>query len=140
MIPVFRRFSQADVPTAPNWIAYIFSPLNTFCEQVVQALTKNLVIGENVQGMKYTFSFTTGTPPGPGFGIFTPMKFLYTGGGRPDCLIIGNISRADGVPLQWSVPQITWDLNLNTNPYTINITNIGNLDANVRYTVTVVVL
>ena len=141
MIPVFRRFSQADVPTAPNWIAYIFSPLNTFCEQVVQVLTKNLVIGENVQGMKYTFSFTTGIPPGGiGSGVFPPVKFLYTGGGQPTCVIIGQITEEGGLGPILSAPAIAWNLNINTNPYTINITHIGSLDISKKYTVTVVVL
>ena len=141
MIPVFRRFSQADVPTAPNWINAIFNPLNVFCEQVVQALTKNLVIGENVQGMKYTFTFTTGVPPGGGGeGVFTPIKFQYTGGGRPSCLMLGQITNSTSSLISYSMPSIEWNLDVNTNPYTINITNMHSLNQNVRYTATVVVL
>lgn len=139
MIPVFRRFTQSDVPTAPNWINYIFNPLNTFCEQVVQALTKNLVIGENVQGMKYTFSFTTTNVPLQPFGAFSPVKFQYTGGGQPTCVLLGQIVGSNGVPLI-TTPAITWNLNINTNPYTVNITNIGGLAPDVRYTVNLVVL
>jgi hypothetical protein len=140
MIPVFRRFTQGDVPTAPNWINYIFNPLNTFCEQVVQALTKNLVIGENVQGMKYTFTFTTGVPSGGlGEGVFLPVKFQYTGGGKPSCLMLGQLTNNMGSVLL-SSPIIEWNLDVNTNPYTINITNIHNLDQNIKYTATVVVL
>jgi len=61
MLPTFRRFTQSDIPSAPNWISNVFGPLNTFCEQTVQVLNRNLIIGENVQGQKFTASVTTDT-------------------------------------------------------------------------------
>lgn len=135
MIPVFRRFTASDVPTAPNWISYIFNPLNVFCEQVVQALTKNLVIGENVQGMKYSVTFTTDANYLT--GSFLPIKFQYTGGGQPNCLLIG---QCVGLTTTTQIPYASWSLNQNTNPYTININYIAGLAASTKYTVTVVVL
>ena len=38
MLPVFRRFSKADMPTAPNWIINLINPLNKFCEGTVNLL------------------------------------------------------------------------------------------------------
>lgn len=133
MLPVFRRFTSSDVPTAPNWINYIFNPLNIFCEQTVQALNKNLVIGENVQGQKYSYTFTT--DPLYVAGTFQTIKLQYTGGGTPNCLMIGQVS---GVLL--ATPYVSWNLNLNTNPYTINITSISGLTGSQKYTINFVVL
>ena len=134
-LPVFRRFSQQDVPTAPNWIAAIFNPLNVFCEQTVQALNKNLTIGENVQGQKFSTSFTT-LPD----ASFLPINFNYTGGGQPNCCLIGQISRPDGIPIVNSTTITSWTLNINTRPALVTITAIGNLVPNTKYNLTVVVL
>ena len=138
-VPVFRRFSQADVPTAPNWLGTIFSPLNVFCEQTVQLFNKGLVIGQNVQGMKFStvytapFSYLSSN-------VFTPITFQYTGGGQPNCCMIGNISRVDGLPIQVAVGITSWLLNQNTNPYTVTINFIAGLSDNIKYNITFVVL
>ena len=58
-LPVFRRFSIADIPSAPSWLESVFPPLNLFCEGTINALTKNLVIGQNVQGGKYSTQIKT---------------------------------------------------------------------------------
>jgi hypothetical protein len=137
MLPVFRRFSQADVPTAPNWITNIFGPLNTFCEQTVQTLNKNLIIGQNVQGMKYTTSFTTLSTYST---TFTPITFQYTGGGQPNCCLIGQITRSDGAVITTPAMISNWYLNINTSPYTVTINYIAGLTANTKYNITFVVL
>lgn len=137
MIPIFRRFSQADVPSAPNWVGQIFGPLNVFCEQTVQTLNKNLVIGENVQGMKYSVSFTTLSTYAT---QFTPITFQYTGGGQPNCCMIGNIVRADGAVITTPATITNWYLNINTSPYTVTINYIAGLTASTKYNVTFVVL
>jgi len=136
-LPVFRRFSQADVPTAPNWIGNVFGPLNTFCEQVVQSLNKNLTIGQNVQGMKYTTSFTTLSSYST---TFTPITFQYTGGGQPNCCLIGQITRSDGVVITAPAMITNWYLNINTAPYTVTINYIAGLAASTKYNVTFVIL
>lgn len=136
-LPIFRRFSQADVPNAPNWIANVFGPLNTFCEQTVQLFNKNLVIGQNVQGMKYSTSFTTLSTYST---TFTPITFQYTGGGQPNCCIVGQITRADGTLITAPVGITNWFLNINTNPFTVTINYIGGLAADTKYNITFVVL
>lgn len=134
-LPTFRRFAQQDVPTAPNWIGNVFNPLNVFCEQTVQALNKNLTIGQNVQGQKFTTSLTTNSS-----AVFQPVVFNYTGGGRPDCCLIGNISRADGLSITNPITITSWNLNINTNPYTVTINSLTNLDVSVKYNVTFLVI
>jgi hypothetical protein len=133
MLPVFRRFSTADIPTAPNWINNILNPLNVFCETTVQSLNKNLVIGTNVQGQKYTTTFTTLATYA--VGDFTPITFQYTGGGQPNCLLLGNITRADGAAILLPVMVSNWMLNLNTNPFTLTVKYIAGLDPSVKYNV-----
>jgi hypothetical protein len=132
-LPVFRRFSIADYPTAPSWLAGVFNPLNIFCETTVQNLNKNLVIGQNVQGMKYSTSFTTA-------GSFTPITFAYIGGGQPDCCLIGNISKADGTIILNPVSITSWNSNINVSPTQIRVDYIAGLDASSKYNITLLVV
>jgi hypothetical protein len=133
MLPVFRRFSVADIPTAPNWITSILNPLNLFCETTVESLNKNLVIGTNVQGQKYTTSFTTLATYAA--GDFTPITFQYTGGGQPNCLLLGSITRDDGVSITTPVFISMWKANINKTPLQVQINYIAGLDPSVKYTV-----
>lgn len=137
-LPTFRRFTQQDVPTAPNWINTVFNPLNIFCEQVVQILNKNLTIGENVQGAKFTTSFTTLSNYSS--GGFTPITFTYNNGGQPNCCLIGQIANSDGTLITSPVSVTSWYLNLNTNPATVTINYIGGLTANNTYSITLLVI
>lgn len=137
MLPIFRRFSRADIPNAPNWIDNVLTPLNSFCEQTVQALNKNLVIGENVQGMKYTAEFTTLSTYAT---TFSPITYRYTGGGRPNCCMIGQISKTDGTLITTPASITDWYLNVNTSPYTVTINYIGGLSPSTKYNITLVVL
>ena len=139
LLPTFRRFTQADVPTAPNWVNAIFNPLNVFCEQTVQAFKQGLTIGENVQGMKFT---TTYTPlvTYPATADFVPITFAYTGGGRPDCCLVGQAVRADGIIQAEPLQVVNWYLNLNTNPYTVVIKYISGLQYPTKYTITFLVI
>jgi hypothetical protein len=125
-LPVFRRFSIADYPTAPSWLAGVFNPLNIFCETTVQNLNKNLVIGQNVQGMKYSTSFTT--------------LATYIGGGQPDCCLIGNISKADGTIILNPVSITSWNSNINVSPTQIRVDYIAGLDASSKYNITLLVV
>lgn len=138
ILPTFRRFSSADVPTAPNWISNIFGPLNLFCEQTVLTLNKNLLIGSNVQGQMHSTKFTTLSSYA--LGNFTPIVFQYTGGGQPSNALIGQISRSDGVMITSAVMISDWFLNINTSPATVTIRYIAGLDASKTYNVNLLVL
>ena len=128
-LPVFRRFSIADMPSAPSWINAIIGPLNIFCEQTVQNLNKNLTIGANVQGQKFSTSFTTVATYIT--GDFTPITFQYNGGGQPNCLLLGSISGGSLTPISIT----NWTLNINTSPYEVTVNYIAGLAASTRYNV-----
>lgn len=138
MLPVFRRFNQQDIPTAPNWLGYVFNSLNVFAEQVVNTLNKNLVIGENVQGQKYSVTFIT--LPTYGAGDFTPITLQYKGGGQPTCLLLGQLLNADNTPAGVVSNITNWTLNLNRNPYIITVNYISGLTPSTKYTANLVVL
>lgn len=135
MIPVFRRFAIGDFPTAPEWMTNVFGPLNVFAETTVQTLNKNLTVGENVQGQKFTTSFTTDAS-----GLITPIVFSYTGGGQPNCCLIGAISRSDGVAITNPVTITDWFLNINVSPFRATIGYITGLDPSTKYNVTFLVI
>ena len=135
MLPVFRRFAAGDFPTAPEWLSQVFGPLNTFAETTVATLNKNLSIGQNVQGLKYSTSFRT-----DGLQEFAPITFRFTSGGQPDCCLIGNITKSDGTTIVDPVAITAWNLNINTSPYTVNITRMSVLDADTQYNVTFLVI
>lgn len=138
MLPVFRRFSVGDYPTAPDWLGQMFNPLNTFAETTVQNLNKNLVIGTNVQGQKFSTSFTT--TAGYATGEFTTITFAYTGGGQPDCCLVGRINNDDGTLITDPVTVTDWFLNLNRSPFQVTIGYVAGLQPSTRYNVTFVVL
>jgi hypothetical protein len=133
-LPVFRRFSIQDVPDAPNWIEQIITPLNLFCETTVNSLNKNLTVGENVQGAVYSTTFTTLTDYTT--GTFTPIIFSYNGGGQPKSVIIGNLNRVDGELILTPFALTSWNLNINTSPFKVNIVYIAGLLPAVKYNVT----
>lgn len=138
MLPVFRRFIPSDIPNAPNWMQVILTPLNIFCEQVVATLNKNLTIGQNVQGQKYTTSFTTSAAYAT--GDFQQLTLNYTGGGQPNCIILGSIEKNDGSLILTPVTVTDWSMNINTIPMQVQINYIAGLAINTKYNITVLVL
>jgi len=101
-------------------------------------LNKVIVIGENIQGQKFTTTFTTIT--GYTSGSFQPITFNYVNQGQPNCLVIGNIYRDDGVRILTPVAITDWSLNINKSPANVNINYIAGLAANVTYHITVLAL
>lgn len=137
-LPVFRRFTVQDIPTAPNWIQNVLNPLNVFCEGTVANLNKNLTIGENVQGQK--FSTTFATPADYASGGFTPMTFLYTSNGQPNCLLIGSLTNIDGSMLLLPYSITAWSANINVSPIRISVNYIAGLTYSTKYKVTILAL
>lgn len=136
-IPVYRRFSVQDYPDSPEYLAQLFVPLNMFCEQTVQALTRNLEIGLNVQGQKYTMSFVTSSTYAA--GDFTPIKVNYNGVNTPNMCIIGRISDQSGAKILTPVSISDWFLNTNKQPFEVTINYVAGLAANSRYTMNFIV-
>ena len=137
-IPTFRRFSVADYPTAPNWLGGVFGPLNLFCEQTVSGLNKNLAIGQNVQGQKFTTTFTTLSNYTT--GGWNTINFAYNGSGAPDCLLIGNISRVDGTTILTPITITDWQLSTDTIPFQVMIKYIAGLSNSTKYNITFLAL
>lgn len=127
-----------DMPSAPNWVGSILTPLNLFCETTVATLNKNLIVGTNVQGQKY--NTTVITPASYAGGSFNQIQFVYTGGGQPNCLILGNISRVDNAAMLTPVAITDWQLNINVSPIQVSVNYIAGLDANTKYYVTFLVI
>jgi hypothetical protein len=136
MIPVFRRFNISDYPTAPDWVNPFFNSLNVFAETTTNTLRQNLILGENVQGQKFTTEINT-----DGSSLLTaPVTLNYTGGGRPTCCILGQITKADGTTIVSPVSITDWFLNLNRDPAVVTIRHIAGLAANAKYTITLLVI
>lgn len=135
MLPVFRRFAVGDYSTAPEWLGQIFNPLNTFAETTVQTLNKNLTIGQNVQGQKYSISFTSSAA-----SEITPITFQYTGGGQPDCCLLGQITKNDGTTITTPIAITDWSLNINTTPFLVTIRYLSVLEPSTKYNAVFVVL
>jgi len=147
-LPVFRRFSIQDYSKAPDWLSQFFQSLNAFCETSVNVLDKNLTIGQNVQGQKFTTNFRTSANYYPG-GEFQTLKFAYTGGGQPTCCMLGQIIKLDAPPsVQVRLPQSVldpisvtdWSMNINVSPYQLEINYVAGLENNTNYTATFIVL
>ena len=138
-VPVYRKLRTEIVPDAHPWVADIFSNLNLFGEQI-QAI---FIAGTDihlVQGQKFYTTFTT-QPDYVSNNNFTTIKFAYTGNGRPDCFLIGNISVADTNALITTSPVITSAfLSQNTSPPTVNINYISGLKNSTKYNITILVL
>lgn len=137
-LPVFRRFSVADVPDSPQWLEGMYGPLNLFCEQTVDALNKKLTIGQNIQGQKYTQQFTT--PADYLAGEFTPMIFAYSGFGQPNCCFVGQINKVGGGRILNPVSVTEWVLNINRSPFQVVVNYIAGLEPSTKYNVTLLVL
>lgn len=137
-LPVFRRFSIQDIPDPPRWLPNLLTPLNLFCEGTVTAFTKNLVIGQNVQGQKFSTSFST--PSNYSSGGFNPLLFQYSGGGQPTCLLIGAISREDGAALLNPITITDWFANINRSPIQVTVNYIAGLSTSTNYNIVLVAL
>jgi hypothetical protein len=137
-LPVFRRFNTYNVDQPPAWLDDVFDPLNTFCEQTVNLLDKNLIIGDNVQGMKYTYTFNT--LPTYTTGGFSPIIFNYTSNSQPSCAVVGKVVKSTGIPMLTAVTVSDWTVNLNKSPYQIVINYVTGLENSATYTITFLIL
>ena len=119
----------------PSWVKNLLIPLNQFNEQVYNALSHNLTIGDNVVGDFYTISFTTpstygaGSPPG-----FTNIKFIwnYSNIKAPEAVLIAQISpKSANTYITDAVGVPTWSYDSGT----ITVSYITGLAASTTYNV-----
>jgi len=88
--------------------------------------------------MKYTTTFKTNVDYL--VGVFQPITFQYTGGGQPNCCLLGNINTTNGTLIIFPVSITAWQMNINSNPFTIIINYVAGLDPETEYTATFLVL
>jgi len=138
MIPYLKRLLKGDYTEAGPWLTDLLVPLNEMFLSINTTLNKNLVIGENVQGQKFSFTFTTDAAYAT--GTFTPITFTYNGHGKPNCCLVGQVTESTGATLLTPVAVTNWQLNINKNPYQVVINYVAGLSANTTYTIQFVVL
>lgn len=85
-LPQIRKVLLEDVKSQKSWIQPLLLSLNTFMEQMVAALNKNLTIGEN----------TTGQVDDVTLAGAWPVNYSWTKSQTPVAVIVGNVVRADG--------------------------------------------
>lgn len=137
-IPAFRKLMMSTDPNAPNWMGGLYSNLNLFGEQIQSLFVSGGTINL-VQGQKFSTTFTTASDYTTN-NTFQTISFRYNGAGKPDCFIIGNISRDDGVLITTSPTITSATLNQNTSPAQVVVNYISGLADSTKYTVMILAL
>lgn len=138
-LPTIRRIVKEDISNPPVWIDQLINPLNTFMEQVYNALDRDLSIGENVRGTFRTISFTTrsdyltASPLLDGWEI---QKVQDPIGTKPTIVAIGQTTDVDSYKTITSPVGISWDY-LNG---VVRINYISGLLASKKYEVKLLIL
>lgn len=58
-LPSVKKILREDVKDAPSWISGVIDPLNSFMENVYQALNRNITFQENVRSFVKEISYKT---------------------------------------------------------------------------------
>ncbi len=144
MLPEFRRILREDLPSAPDWVNSLITPINLFFEQVYNAMNRKLTIGDNVNGMVY--QGTVSVPSNYNNGVnsnFTKLNFQYTGNTPPKSIVVGQISLVSStyVPMIHPV-SIDWSSSTSASSSStlITVNYITGLTAGSQYTITLLCL
>ena len=130
-----RRINIEDLKGAPNWVPPMVSTINLGNEDLVRAVNGRLVVGENINGLVTTVTFTT--PSDYATGGFPALQFSYTAAIRPSCLLIGSISGPSPI---LSPTSLTWSYNNSVTPNLVRVTYVAGLAASTTYTMTLLAL
>lgn len=87
--PTIRQITREALGEAPGWVDRLLQPLNTFLQQVVDAMSQNLTPGQNMAQAWVSLSFTEGTTP-------PPQQLLGLKGRPPKGVSVEGISLASG--------------------------------------------
>ena len=128
--PILRRLLVEDYQDAPPWFGRLISVLNSFMEQVVLVLNKNVSFGENIQARKFSTSFTTDATYAT--GTFTNIGFSWISRELPLVTLIASIRHDDRTQFLGSVGTPTWTY-INGN---IVVSYIPGLVAGSKYSIT----
>lgn len=100
-LPTVRRILAEKFPSL-KWMPELLDPLNSFIEQTVQALNRQLTVDQNMAG-----AFVIAEVD----GIY-PLKLQWTLKVRPKWVVVGAVARVDGVPCSISEAlQVQWSFN-----------------------------
>jgi len=128
---VQRESLQGDVPT---WIDNLLRPLNVTVSQVLQALTENLTLGDNVIGSIRQVNVITNAS-----GAISPVTipWPFFAKKQPQALLLGKIDWPSNQPALTTQVQIS---NWTTSDQGVRILTVLGLPANSTFTLSVVIL
>lgn len=80
-LPQTKKILREDVKDAPAWISGIIEPVNSFMENVYQALNKNITFAENIQSFikELTYKTTSSYPVEEDVEFTNELKVKATG-------------------------------------------------------------
>jgi hypothetical protein len=93
-LPTITRLLMADYLSQQSWIGPLLLNLNTFFDNIINALNKSLTIADNTTGDVPVLTLQV-TP-----SAAAPVSLNWTKTNRPTALLVGNVQRYVGNPLQ----------------------------------------
>ena len=128
-VPILQQYNRADFPDAPDWITKLLYPLQLFQSFVVQALTSQLSLQDNISCVINTQTITAGATD-----VANATSFQWTLGRQPVILTV-HAQRTDGTN-EIIYPQASWLLGNNA----ITINAVTGLTNGKQYTLTFLVI
>lgn len=123
-----KRYVVEEFPEAVRaWIDKLISPLNSFIEQVYQALSKNITLADNIKAKVYKTAITANQT--------YPIKLSYDLNERPTSVTIGQIHENPTEASPLPVHCMTWVYNNGT----LEVTFIG-LNSAKAYSATIITM
>jgi hypothetical protein len=121
-ISAFKRFLSEQFQGAPEWFVRFLQQLNLLTEQVVNSMTKNLTIYDNLDAQVFTFSILAGAT-----ADLNKVNFESTMKGSPIAVLVGSAS-SDYTTLTNPV-QVFWTVDGKT----VKVNSITGLTAGATY-------
>jgi hypothetical protein len=137
-LPSIKRIVREDIKNAPDWIESLIGPLNSFMEEVYNALDRDLTIGQNLRGAIKSINFKTRSSYGtaPVADNWEVQKIANPMQVKPQLVVIGDITDKDTfLPITSNV-SLSWDFLDGT----IRINYVAGLQANKRYEIKLLIL
>lgn len=80
-LPPTKRILREDLKEAPPWIGGVIDPINSFMENVYQALNKNITFRENIASFvkELTYKTTAAYPTADDIEFLNELKVKATG-------------------------------------------------------------
>lgn len=133
-----RRINVEDLPGAPNWVPTLINPINLTQEDLVSFFDGRITIGDNVNGMLYSTSFST--PADYLTGGFNSFAWNYTGKFQPKNVLIGSIVCTKPVEDIIVPTSVYWTYNNGVSPNQVRVKYVAGLKASQTYSINLLVL